>query len=545
MPKDNRTRLICCAALAVITLAVYWPVRHFDFLNYDDTDYVTYNPAVQHGITPAAVAWAFKTGHASNWHPLTWISHMADCGVYGLNPGEHHFTNLLFHTANVLLLFFALSQLTGALWRSALVAALFAWHPLHVESVAWVSERKDVLSAFFWLLAMLAYGKYVSGFKIQRSKYKIYYCLALACFALGLMSKPMVVTLPFVLLLLDFWPLRRIYGSNAEPAGRAGLSFGRLVWEKIPFFILAAADCVVTFWAQNNGDSVVKSATLPFAPRIANALVSYVLYLWKTVWSQNLAAPYPYSHHWTFLTAAAAGLFLVVVSALVLGRIRCQPYLAVGWFWFLGTLVPVIGLVQVGLAAMADRYSYVPLIGIFIMLAWSIPGRWTTWPSPGLVFSVVTGGVLIVLLTCTEMQLQYWRNSVTLFSHTVEVTSGSILAEYNLAEALVRQGDTDNAIVHYQRALAIQPNPVEAQYNSQPQAHFNLGLIFRSQKKWPQAEAEFRAFLREEPNEAQAHTALADVLRAEGRTDEANQESQTAARLKSGGAESLPDAPKK
>ena len=536
-------------------MAVYWPVRQFDFTNYDDTDYVTYNPAIQKGLTLAGVEWAFKTGHASNWHPLTWISHMADCGLYGLKPGGHHLTNLLFHTANAVLLFLVLLQLTGATWRSALVAALFAWHPLHVESVAWVSERKDVLSTFFWLLTMFAYAKYANESKIQGPRSKLYYGLALLCFALGLMSKPMVVTLPFVLLLLDYWPLGRsaecgpptltsdvgVRGKlrsaeSSEPRAtqRRPLSLAWLVWEKVPFFILAAVDCVVTFVVQKNGDAVVKTAALPFSARVANALVSYVLYLWKTVWPTKLAAPYPFSHSWTFWTAAGAGLFLIIVSVIVIGRIRAQPYLAVGWFWFLGTLVPVIGLVQVGIQSMADRYTYVPLIGIFIMLAWSIPGQWAKWPSPGLVFGAVTGGVLMVLLTCTEVQLQYWRNSVTLFSHTVELTNNNILAEYNLAEALARQGDEDQAIVHYQKALAIHPNPVEAQYNSQTQAHFNLGLIYRSQKRWAEAESEFRAFLRDEPDEARAHAALAEALRAMGRTDEAAKESQTAARLQSG-----------
>ncbi|HZQ47531.1 MAG TPA: hypothetical protein VFC07_10995, partial [Verrucomicrobiae bacterium] len=383
MPKIDRTRLICCAVLALITVAVYWPVTRFAFINYDDTDYVIYNAAIQKGVTTAGVEWALKTGYASNWHPLTWISHMVDCGLYGLKPGGHHLTNLLFHTANVVLLFLILGQFTGAMWRSALVAALFAWHPLHVESVAWVSERKDVLSTFFWLLTMAAYGAYAKASKVQGPGSKVGYCLALLAFALGLLSKPMVVTLPFVLLLLDYWPLKRIAELNKD-------NLARLVLEKIPFFILAMLECVVTFWAQKSGDAVVKSAALPFSARVANALVSYVRYLWKTIWPENLAAPYPFSHNWTFWTAAGAGLFLVIISAVVLWRIRAQPYLAVGWFWFLGTLVPVIGLVQVGIQSMADRYTYVPLIGIFIMLAWSIPDRWAKWPSPGLVFGAVT-----------------------------------------------------------------------------------------------------------------------------------------------------------
>ena len=485
--------MLICLLLALITLALYWPATHFDFVNYDDPDYIIYNPPIQHGITGAGLVWAFKTSHASNWHPLTWVSHMADCALYGLNPGGHHLTNLLFHTANVVLLYLVLCQWTGAPWRSALVAALFAWHPLHVESVAWVSERKDVLSAFFWLLTLAAYGCYAKGRKVC-------YCLALLFFALGLLSKPMVVTLPFVLLLLDYWPLKRI----ATPG---------LFLEKIPFFALAALECVATLWAQTGANSVVSLGILPFSARIANALVSCVLYLWKMLWPADLALPYPYSHLWTIWPAAGAAGLLLLISAGAILRARRQPYLIVGWLWFLGTLAPVLGLVQAGIQPMADRYSYVPLIGVFIMAAWAIPGAWTRWPRPGLVFSAVVAGALGFLLTGAEMQLQYWRDSVTLFSHTVAVTRNNILAEYNLAEALARQGDEVQAVVHYQKALAIEPNRVEAHYNCQRQAHYNLGLIFRARRQWAKAEAQFRACLRDDPNLARARNNLDAVLK--------------------------------
>jgi hypothetical protein len=492
VPEKQRAMLICLL-LALITLALYWPATHFDFINYDDPDYVIYNPPIQHGITGAGLVWAFKTRHASNWHPLTWASHMADCALYGLNPGGHHLTNLLFHAANVVLLFLVLCQWTGAPWRSALVAALFAWHPLHVESVAWVSERKDVLSAFFWLLTLAAYGRYAKG-------RKVFYCLALFFFALALLSKPMVVTLPFVLLLLDFWPLKR----TAAPG---------LFVEKIPFFALAALECVATLWAQSGANSVVNFGILPFSARVANALVSCVLYLWKMLWPVDLALPYPYSHIWTFWPAAGAGCLLLLISAGAILRARREPYLIVGWLWFLGTLTPVIGLAQTGIQPMADRYTYAPLIGIFIMAVWAIPGAWTRWPRPGLVFGAVVAGVLGFLLAGAETQLQYWRNSVALFSHTVAVTRNNILAEYNLAEALARQGDEALAVVHYQRALAIEPNRVEAHYNSQTQAHYNLGLIFRAHKQWAEAEAQFRACLREDPSLARARDNLDAVQR--------------------------------
>jgi tetratricopeptide (TPR) repeat protein len=344
---------------------------------------------------------------------------------------------------------------------------------------------------------------------------KLFYCLALFFFALALLSKPMVVTLPFVLLLLDFWPLRR----KAAPG---------LLLEKIPFFALAAMDCAATLWAQKEANSVVGLGILPFPARIANALVSYVLYLWKMLWPVDLAVPYPYSHTLTFWLAAGAGLLLLLISAFVIFQARRQPWLVVGWLWFLGTLTPVIGLVQAGFQSMADRYTYVPLIGIFIMAAWAIPAGWTRWPRPGLVFGAVTVGVLLFLMAGAEGQLQYWRNSVTLFSHTVAVTRNNIMAEYNLAEALARQGDEAQAIIHYQRALAIEPNPVEAQYNSQLQAHYNLGLIFLKQKKWAEAEAEFQACLRDNRNSARAHKALGIALMGLGRVDEAQKQFEMA-----------------
>ncbi|HXC98140.1 MAG TPA: tetratricopeptide repeat protein [Verrucomicrobiae bacterium] len=538
-----RVKIGCAVLLALITAGVYWPVTGFDFTNYDDPDYIIYNPMVQHGITGQSVAWAFTTDHSSNWHPLTWISHTLDCDLYGLKPGGHHLTSLLFHVANTVLLFLLLEGLTGAMWRSALVAALFAWHPLHVESVAWVSERKDVLCAFFWLLTLMAYGKYVIKSKIQSPKSKIWYVAALLFFALALLSKPMAVTLPCVLLLMDYWPLERCPKPKAQSpkseTGNAGVSWGWLVAEKIPFFVLAGAECVATVWAQKAANSVVAAAALPMPYRIANALVSYVLYLWKTVWPTDLAVPYPFSHDWTFAQAAGAGALLALISAGVLWRRKTEPFLAVGWFWFIGTLVPVIGLVQVGLQFMADRYTYIPLMGVFIMVAWSIPARWAVWPRPGLVFGTVIGAVLVVLLMVTWVQLFYWQNSVTLFTHTAAVTENNILAEYNLGEALARADAEDAAVTHYLKALAIRPNRVEAQYNSQTQARFNLGLIYRSEGKWPEAAEQLEAYVHEDPNQQSAHVALGSVLLAMGRTAEGIQEDREAVRLNPNDVESL------
>jgi tetratricopeptide (TPR) repeat protein len=523
VPEKQRATIICLL-LAVITLALYWPATHFDFVNYDDPDYVTNNPQVQHGIRGSSIAWAFTTDHASNWHPLTWISHMADCTIYGLNPRGHHLTNLLFHAINVVLLFLLLWQLTGSQWRSAIVAALFAWHPLHVESVVWVSERKDVFSAFFWMLTTMAYVRYARESTPGRVRLRrTPYFLALFFFTLGLLSKPMIVTLPFTLLLLDFWPL-----------GRKGAT--KLVIEKIPFFVLAGLECVVTLWAQKSANSVVSLSVLPFSMRAANAAVSCVLYLWKMVWPTDLALPYSYSHLWTFWQAAGAAGLLLLISALAVLRRRTQPYLIVGWLWFLGTLTPVIGLIQAGIQPMADRYTYVPSIGIFIMAVWLIPSAWAMWPRPGLVFAAVVGGALVFLLTGAEMQLQYWRNSVALMTHTLSVTRNNILAEYNLGEALARQGDEADAIIHYRAALAMEPNRVEAAYNTQRQTHYNLGLIYWKHQQWPAAEEQFRACVKDSPDLANAHYNLGAVLAAEGKPEDALKEFREADRLEPGKA---------
>jgi protein O-mannosyl-transferase len=441
------------------------------------------------------------------------------------------------------LLFWLLEGLTGAMWRSALVAALFAWHPLHVESVAWVSERKDVLSTFFWLLTLIAYGKYARGLKKSAAKAWVCYGLALVFFSLGLLSKPMVVTLPFVLLLLDYWPLGRCPKSKVQsPKSEkeaAGVSWVRLLAEKVPFFVLSGLECAATFWAQKAGNSVVTATAFPVPDRIANALVAYVLYLWKTVCPMDLAAPYPFSHEWTFAQAGGAGLLLVAITAAVLWRARARPYLAVGWFWFLGTLVPVIGLVQVGMQFMADRYTYIPLMGVFIAVAWSIPAGWATMPRPGRVLVTATGAILISLLLLTRAQLFYWQNSVTLFTHTVAVTQDNILAEYNLGEALARVDAEAEAEKHYLKALAIKPNRVEAQYNSQPQARFNLAVIYLHEKKLPEAEALFAECVREDPDEPRAHAARATTLLAMGRTAEGIAEEHEVVRLNPEDVESM------
>ena len=374
-----------CLFLVLNTLVVYWPVTGHQFVNYDDTDYVTENSYVQAGLSAKGLAWVWHSDVARNWHPVTMLSHMLDCQLYGLRPGGHHLTSLLLHIANALLLFLLLRNMTGALWRSGVVAALFALHPLHVESVAWVAERKDVLSTFFFLLTLWAYACYSAGRAVKSEGRKAkpearsrsfqspianrrlrYYWLALAFFALGLMSKPMLVTVPFVLLLLDYWPLRRFALNTKTSKLKTLLPCLR---EKVPFLLLSAASCVVTFQVQQRGGSVLDVNNLPVAARVANALMSYVRYLGKMLWPEHLAALYLRKVPWPSWQVGLAAMALLAASVTVIRLARRRPYLAVGWFWYVGTLVPVIGLVQVGMQTMADRYTYIPLIGIFIAVA--------------------------------------------------------------------------------------------------------------------------------------------------------------------------------
>ncbi len=459
-----RRELIVCLLLLSVTLAVYWQIGDHQFTNYDDTLYVTDNPHVKPGLAGGSVIWAFTATEEANWHPLTWLSHMVDCQLFGLRPRGHFLTSLFLHLANVLLLFAVLKRMTGALWRSAFVSALFALHPLHVESVAWVAERKDVLSTLFWLLTMLAYARYVE--RPTRARY----VLTLVAFTLGLMAKPMLVTLPFVLLLLDYWPLDRMaYGGKGDdPPKRTRkrthsceqrLPLSRLVWEKIPFFALAAISSVVTFSFQQRAGAMADMEIFPLSSRIANALVSYLRYMGKIIWPSDLAVLYP--HPGTSLPlwwGAAAGLALLGLSILVVLVIRRRPYLAVGWLWYVGTLVPVIGLVQVGVQAYADRYTYVPLIGLFIMIAWGVPDLVGRWAQTRTVLAVLAATALAALTACTWIQLGYWKDSVSLFTHTLQVTTKNYVAHNNLGNALADRGEVEAAISQYTEALRIKPD---------------------------------------------------------------------------------------
>ncbi len=490
MSSNFRRLALISLFLALSTLAVYWPVTGNDFVDYDDNDYVTQNPHVQDGLSGRSFTWVWTSDVARNWHPVTMISHMADYQIYGMKARGHHVTNLLLHVANVVLLFLLLYGLTGAVWRSGFVAALFAFHPLHVESVAWIAERKDVLSTLFFLLTLAAYAKYVRALPSPVKNVKaagkakrelpaqppargalLHYALALVMFALGLMSKPMLVTTPFVLWLLDFWPLARLKDIKGIPRS--------IVLDKIPFFALAIASCIVTFEVQQHGGAVLTVSHFSIENRMANALMSYVRYLGKMVWPENLAPLYIKHGAWPLWEAGLAGVALVAVSIIVIRQARSRPYLPAGWFWYLGTLVPVIGIVQVGMQSMADRYTYIPLIGIFIILAW---GGWDLafrWRVPKPVPGVAAGAALVVCVVLTHVQLQYWKNGETLLLRMIAVSEGNYMAHYNLGNRYSRDGRLDDAVREYKAALVAEPN--------YPEAHNNLGNVLLRQGKFEEA----------------------------------------------------------
>ena len=504
--KKRKLELIVCMFLVATSLLAYMQVINFDFLNYDDGLYVVENPHIKGNLTLENIIWAFSTGYAANWHPLTWLSHMLDFGVYGLNPMGHHWTNLQIHIANSILLFLFLKYLTGVLWRSALVAALFAIHPLHVESVAWVSERKDVLCAFFWILSMWAYTGYV------RQPKKIRYVLLIILFIFGLMAKPMIVTLPFVLLLLDFWPLSRFQYMLHKQQIPTFKVIVRLVREKIPLFILSAASSIITFFVQQHGGAVSSIEYLPLMARVSNAIVSYTVYIGKMIWPLHLAVLYPL-REWYPLQVMMSGLLLLVLSGLAILYRRRFPYLITGWFLYLGTLVPVIGLVQVGIQRMADRYTYVPLIGLFIIVAWGMADISAKWRYQKTVVAVFSSIILFFYMVCTWFQVGYWQNGITLFKHTVEVTYNNSIAHCELGRALNQSGKPNEALGHYFKALQINPNSVEA--------HNNIGIILACQNKDKEAIIHFYEALRIDSGYAGAYYNLGKIFTNQGRIKEA------------------------
>jgi len=501
-----RRNVLICLCLAVAIAAVYAPVRHFQFTNYDDDAYITGNSHVQAGLTFEGVAWAFTNLSYDHWMPLTWLIRMFECQVFGLNAGAHHLINVALHTVNTLLLFVVLTKMTVAPWRSAFVAALFALHPLHVESVAWVTELKDMLSACFWMLAIWTYIRYVE--QPGRARY----ILTLGLYTLGLMAKPMVMTLPFVLLLLDYWPLGRTRWADPSLGKRASLSLSRLLREKLPFFALTIVSCGLTLLQQRYAGAVTSLERLPIADRVANAVVSYVRYLGDTFCPSGLAVFYP-QQRWPWATIVGATAILVAVSGWVIWRPRRKPHQLVGWLWYLGTLVPVIGLVQSGGQSMADRYTYLPLIGVFIMAAWAIPSSVFERRIPQLIAAAGSAALLGVCALLSRVQVGYWKDSGSLFRHALQVTDGNYLAHLNLGNALLDNGKVQDAIEQFNLALRISPDYAKA--------HNALGIALAQAGRTSEAIEHFELALRFKPDFAEAHYNLGHALILAGNVREA------------------------
>jgi tetratricopeptide (TPR) repeat protein len=506
--------ILHCMLIVLVTLSVYWQVGNHEFVDFDDDVYVTGNSHVVTGITGSNILWAFTSVEASNWHPITWLSHMTDAQVYGTNPSGHHFTNVGIHIGSTLLLFFLLFRLTDAVWQSAFVAAMFALHPLHVESVAWVAERKDVLSAFFWFLTLLFYTEYVI-----RQKPALYFC-SFVSFLLGLMSKPMLVTLPVVMLLIDYWPLSRFGVKGHNQLLSPAMNLKALVKEKIPFYACSLFSAAITIYAQNKGGAVTDFETAPLGLRIGNALVAYVKYLIKTVWPHDLAVLYPFPTQialWQILGALFI-LFLASWSA-ILGA-RRYPFITTGWFWFIVTLLPVIGLIKVGNQSMADRYHYLPSIGLFMMIAWG-----STVLTRGVRHrQFILGSFFVAALSSaavtTFFQLGYWSNSMSLYKHALQVTTANSLIHYNLGNLLTQKGDPDAAIKEYLAALAINRHNFKA--------HYNLANVFTDKGDLDAAIEEYQAALAINPNHFKAHNNLGRAFADKGDLNEAIKEFQKA-----------------
>jgi protein O-mannosyl-transferase len=473
--------VIVSVLLTASVLAVFWNVRGFDFTGYDDHHYVSQNPKVAGGLTLRAIWWAFTTGYFSYWHPLTWISHMLDVQLFGMNAGAHHLMSVFIHIANSICLYFGLKYIAGSWERSAFVAALFALHPTHVESVAWIAERKDVLSGFFWITCVWAYGWYVRKGGFWR------YATSVFLFACGLMSKPMVVTLPCALLLLDYWPLRRFSLATWK----------RVLIEKIPYFIGVLMSCAVTLYGVSRAGAIVSDERFSLGLRVANTPISYVRYLGKLFWPTDLAVLYPMPPHWELWKVIGTTLVLLAMTSLFVALARRAPYLIMGWLWYLGTLVPTVGLISVGLQSIADRYTYIPFIGLFVMIAWSAP----KFPGRQTIAVVIIAALSIV----SWRQVQVWRNTETLFAQCVRATTNNAEAYYNLALAQYLNGKRAAAKRNFQEAIRARP-----QYEN---AHNNLGLLLLESGDPQAATNVFTSLLRLDPNH---EVALLNMGRALG-----------------------------
>jgi tetratricopeptide (TPR) repeat protein len=505
MIRSYRPTLVISLLLTLATAAAFWQLPGHDFITIDDNVYVTNNAYVDAGLNAKSIRWAFTTVKAEFWHPLTWLSLMADSQLFGVSPGGYHLTNLLLHIINTLLLFFFLGKATGKPWQSGFAAALFALHPLHVESVAWIAQRKDVLSTSFWLLTQWRYAHFVE--KPSRSRYG----WVLIFFILGLMSKPMLITLPFTLLLLDYWPFCRFQYEGSLR------SFLRALWpyiyEKLPFFGMAAVAAIATYMAQKYGGGLDSLNPYPLSDRIANALISYGVYIWKMIWPQNLAFFYPFPSKLPIWQLIAATIILGVITALALKSLKDRPYVIVGWLWYLGTLAPVIGLIKIGDFSMADRYTYVPLIGLFIILAWGLPDLLRKWRHKTVALSLSAIFVTGAFAALTWSQTRYWSNSSTLYTHALRVTRDNFLAHYALGNILAAEGKMNEAIAHF--AEAVRSRSDKATLRNM------LGRALASQGKFDEALPHLTTALQIKPDFAEAHYNIAIALVAKYRYAEA------------------------
>ena len=506
MKDDRHLGLWVVLILVWATLVVYWDVQNHEFINLDDNLYVTENKQVAEGVSWDGLLWAFTSRDRSYWHPLTWLSHMMDCQLYGLNSKGHHLNNLLFHLANAVLLFLVLKRMTGDLWPSAWVAAAFALHPLNVESVAWIASRKNVLSTFFWMLTLWAYVRYA---KKPRA---LPYLMVLLFFALGLLAKPMLVTLPFVLLLLDLWPLARFrllpsWAQATASRRDGGSGFPkqatlRIIMEKLPLLLLSGASIWVSLGVAEKGGILLPERMVPMGLRIQNALVSYVVYIRKTLWPHDLSVFVPYPASIPLWQSVAAGFFLIVITMLAVRNANRKPYVLVGWLWYMGSLLPVIGLVQQGLwPALADRFMYIPQVGLFILIAWSIAGLWVSSRLTKAVLRPAVAVLFLAMMIVTWVQVKCWRDSVTLFNHALEVTPYNFLGHMNVGTALAERHREAEAIDHFHKALDTgHPRP--------EQVHFNLGLSYAASGDKDQALWHYHTAARINPRYAEPYIAL-------------------------------------
>lgn len=550
--SGNRRAAVVCALLLLSIGTTFFPVIHHGFVNYDDQDYITENPQVQKGLSRASVAWAFTSTWAANWHPLTWLSHMLDWQIYGPNAGGHHASSLILHCANTLLLLLVLQSMTKGFWRSSFVASLFALHPLHVESVAWASERKDVLSTLFFMLTLWAYSRFArpgstTTAQMLRLRRPLWYCLSIFLYACGLMSKPMLVTLPFVLLLLDYWPLNRFEPQpGAQDTGFLRRSL-KLIGEKVPFLTLSMVSSIITFNIQRRAGAMTAIEVVPIDARLENALFSYLSYGHKMLWPQILAPFYPYQQDYPVSRLLVAGLMMIGVTSAAIVWAKKAPYFIVGWLWYLGTLVPVIGLVQVGAQSMADRYSYIPLVGLFIAMSWGVSDFAKSMGFNQRVLATLGAGAIAGCVVISAFQVRTWKNSLMLFSHAVRVTKGNYLAHHSLGAALVEAGDLKGATTHFREAVRIKPGYAQAQsdlglalvlqgqleegishYRVAIQArpgldkpHYNLGRALVAHGELEEARAEYEAALSLNPGYVEARTALALLLVQQGKIEPA------------------------